>query len=251
MVSANANCIWIGTGLELTNAMLSDNCASDVALIASLTSNIPVPSTPGNLNGYPFPLGNTAVTYTVSDGLNTGICNFNVIVSDNTNPVLSCPSDVTFYLDPITCDYTITLADAALVDALATDNCPGLGASMHNYNLGGTSLVGETFPFGTTLVIWNVTDGAGNNSDCPAFNVVVADNTPPAVVFLPFDGSSGVYGVFPPIFAAGCEASVTIEQPNLFITDFSIPPFPYIGPNYIATDCNGILTTCLLVKLTS
>ena len=228
-VNADANCQWVAAGLGRANADVFDNCASDASLLASLTNNL---TGPGNLNGYLFPLGLTNVIYTISDGLNSGNCNFSVTVSDATPPTITCPMNITFNGSafPI-CDYTILPGDAALVNATATDNCGSLGAPMNNYG-GGTTLVGQTFFQNTTTpVTWMVTDGSGNNSAC-MFDVTVEDNIAPVISFSPLDGLGPNYG---PISAAGCTAAVTVEQPNDLVIDLSIP---YIGPNYSFDDCN-------------
>ena len=62
-------------------ATAADNCT------VVTVSQVPVPGTI-------VALGSTTIVLTVTDGAsNTATCNFDVLVSDNTNPTISCPED--------------------------------------------------------------------------------------------------------------------------------------------------------------
>jgi len=60
-------------------------------------------------------------------------------------------------------------------------DCLGTGITVtSNYD------PGDTFPLGTTSVIYSAVDGAGNTALC-SFNVTVEDNEPPSVIECPSD----------------------------------------------------------------
>ena len=130
--------------------------------------------------GATFPVGTTTVTYTFTDGSgNTSTCVFDVIVQDNTPPVISsCPTDITVQtgVGSLTCDQTATWTEPT-----ALDNCAG--AMTYTTR---SHAPGATFPVGTTTVTYTFTDGSGNTSTC-VFDVIVQDNTPPVISSCPTD----------------------------------------------------------------
>ncbi len=87
-VNANASC---QATVNWTIPTVSDNCGGTLTLTS--TKN------PGTL----FNLGTTPVTYTATDAAgNTSTCSFNVIVQDNTGPVIAgCPANITINADAI------------------------------------------------------------------------------------------------------------------------------------------------------
>ena len=120
----------------------------------------------GVASGGTFPIGVTLNTYTVTDNNdNTASCSFFVTVEDNQAPVLSnCPQDVTVQLDPLACTIPVDFLDPTV-----DDNCPGALVSLVT-PLGS----GADFPIGTSEVIFQATDVAGNTSQC-SFNITVLD----------------------------------------------------------------------------
>jgi hypothetical protein len=119
---------------------------------------------PGTL----FSLGTTQVKYTAKDAAgNTSTCTFNVIVVDNTKPIIAgCPSSDIILSANGSCQATATWSAIT-----ATDNCTGV-------TLTKTHSSGAVFSLGTTVVTYTAKDAAGNISTCP-FNVIVQDNTNP------------------------------------------------------------------------
>jgi gliding motility-associated-like protein/uncharacterized repeat protein (TIGR01451 family) len=103
-------------------------------------------------SGDVFPVGTTVVTYVAEDPSgNTDTCEFNVIVTDNEAPILT-------YCQPDTnsCDSVIVYNLPA-----ATDNC-GIASIIQTEGLGS----GATFPLGTTLEEYEITDIHGNITTC-------------------------------------------------------------------------------------
>ena len=85
---------------------------------------------------------------------------------DTTPPMVECPSDTVVQADEGKPSVVVSFPPPA-----ATDNCQGATVSQ----IGGIAS-GETFPLGTTSVIWQATDASGNTGTCE-FNVVVAHST--------------------------------------------------------------------------
>jgi hypothetical protein len=119
--------------------------------------------------GNVFPVGTTTLTYSATDAHgNTGSATQVVTVIDNTQPVISCPANIS--IEP-TCP---TGAIATYTTPTATDNC---GVQSVVRTAGPAS--GSVFPIGTTTVTHTATDIYGNQSSC-SFTVTVL--TPQAVV---------------------------------------------------------------------
>lgn len=178
-VTANSSCKYIVSGTAW-DATATDNCGIST-LVYTLSGASTGTGT--SLNGISFNIGSTTVTWTATDAAgNTSSCNFSVIVTDNTNPVISsCGASGTQNVTAnSSCKYIVT---GTAWDATATDNC---GVSSLNYTLtgattgNGTTLNGVVFNSGTTTVTWKATDAAGNTASCN-FNVVVTDNTNPVI----------------------------------------------------------------------
>lgn len=150
-LNANANCQAVGSW---TLPVATDNCPN---VILSSTSDI----------GDIFYVGTTPVTYTATDGAgNTATCNFSVTVIDNTPPVINnCPANITLNLKTH-CDTTVIWNIPTV-----SDNCPNPTMSP-NINSG------STFQIGTTNVIYNASDAAGNTASCSFTVTVIA---PPAI----------------------------------------------------------------------
>ena len=131
-----------------------DNCDGEMLTVVYDNPNdpanntTPVTVTEATTNTYQFYAGTTMVTYTVSDGTNTDMCNFTVVVEDNEKPEFTDPSvalsaalqdEVSInYISPVAgnhsgrvnivlnCDSPNYATDLAAVGAFmptATDNC--------------------------------------------------------------------------------------------------------------------------------
>jgi uncharacterized repeat protein (TIGR01451 family) len=112
-------------------------------------------------------------TYTAIDVHNNSASAVQIItVTDGTPPTITAPPDVTAYTGPnaTTCDTVVS--NAVLGTASAQDNCAGVTVSR--------SPSGNTFPVGTTSVVWTARDWAGNIATATQ-QVTVIDNTPPVI----------------------------------------------------------------------
>jgi len=147
----NAVVVW-------TAPTASDNCS-----IQSFTSN--------HNSGDTFPIGQTTVTYTATDvNGNTATCSFVVTVTDNQNPVITCPATAN-----LTADAGLCTSSASIGTATATDNCSV------------SSVVASPagpYAVGTTTVTWTATDVNGNTATCNQ-TVNVSDTENPVIANCP------------------------------------------------------------------
>ena len=140
-------------------ATASDNCTASPTVTQS-----PAPGT--NVG-----VGTTVITLTAADGNgNTANCNFNVVVSDVTNPTITCPGNQTGNVDA-SCSFSLPDYTAL---ATANDNCPGVTVTQ-------VPAPGTNVGVGTTNIVLTATDGSSNTANC-SFDVVVSDNTNPTAV---------------------------------------------------------------------
>jgi len=92
----------------------------------------------------------------------------NIEIIDSTDPIITCPADVTVNSNGASSTVVNNIA------ATATDNC---GTPAISYIIGTSPSMtgdasGNTFPVGTTMVTYTATDQGGNSVDC-SFNVTV------------------------------------------------------------------------------
>ena len=142
------------TGVDLGSPTTTDNCSVDTTTNDAPTS---------------FPLGDTTVTWTVTDGSgNTATATQTVTVVDDIDPTITV-TDITVNVDAASCEATgvdlgsPTTADNCSVDT-TTNNAP------------------TSFPLGDTTVTWTVTDGSGNTTTATQTVTVVDDIDPTITV---------------------------------------------------------------------
>ena len=165
-------CTWDSDDSVLPST--NENCATEnisytIAGGASMMGAIP--------NGTSFPLGDTEICYTVSDGANEASCCFVVTVEDCEPPALDCPMPVT-----VECDGAGNIA--ALDDWLgginggggAVDECDG-PISLTNSLLVTTNECGDG---STSVYTFTAIDGSGNSSSCTS-SFTIEDTTPPMI----------------------------------------------------------------------
>lgn len=116
----------------------------------------------------PYPVGETQVTFTVTDQSNneTSSCTTTVTVNDTTLPVLVTSGDLVVANDAGSCSATVTLGQPE-----SSDNC-GVQTVTHDQG-------DDIFPVGETIVTWTVTDIHGN--EATATQKVTVTNSVPVV----------------------------------------------------------------------
>jgi len=91
---------------------------------------------------------------------------------DGTVPTITCAADQSQTADPGVCEAVVTVV------ALGTgDNC-GVATVVNEYN--GTADASDTYPVGTTPVLWTVTDIHGNINTCTQ-DITITDDEDPTV----------------------------------------------------------------------
>ncbi|MBK8555095.1 MAG: hypothetical protein IPL65_04665 [Lewinellaceae bacterium] len=215
------------------DATATDNCGPvTITNNYNMTSTIVGASFPAGVNGAPL-VHNIVWTATAPGMPGMVTCNQSITISDDDKPVFTtCPPNVTKNASAVTtCDYTVVGSE---FDAVATDNC-STPTYMNDYD-GNPSLAGQVFGFGTYTITWTATDAQSNATNNCTFTLTVQDASVPTInYFNPADGSNGLYNVM----AAGCKASVTVEQPSNFIVDpVYCNPF-FVCSNYDVFDCSG------------
>ena len=198
------------------NATATDNCAIDIIRYYIGTTEITFP--------YQFPVGTTTVEAVAFDlSGNTDDCTFDVIVIDDIDPVITCPSVAASYsVDAGECFATLSFT------ATATDNCT---IDFIKYYIGTTEI---TFPYqfnvGTTTVEAVAQDLAGNTDNC-TFDVIVVDDELPTIVcpvdiktiYAPDDCDAIVNAGWPQRFDnCGIDTVAWVRSDMLSVTD----PYP-------------------------
>lgn len=144
--------------VAITNATATDNC--------SVKSIVGVRSDASALSAS-YPKGITTIIWTATDASgNQSTCTQTITVTDTEAPVIAAIADI---------NAIATSAAGAVVNYTApigTDNCPGATTVM---TAGLAS--GSTFPIGTTVVTYTVTDASGLTAST-SFNITVVGIAP-------------------------------------------------------------------------
>lgn len=175
-------------------------CEDVVNFVApTATDNCPgvtITQTEGPTSGSTFPVGETTIEYTATDGSgNTSLCTFTVTITEDTDPEIICPADISVSTEPGTCAAVVTYTPP-----VGTDNCPSPTTALIS-GLGS----GATFPVGTTTETYEVTDLSGNTATC-SFTVTVTDDEVPIIDCPENIEVSADAGL--------CETTVTFDTPT-------------------------------------
>ncbi len=161
---------WRGiTSMQWNNLSFSDIDLDDFLFAEGGGGPLVTMTSPANTaSGSTFPVGTTTVSYMATDSTgNTASCSFTVTVVDNQNPTISCPADIIVNADNGTCAAT----NVNLGTPTTGDNCGVQGTSNNGL---------ASYPVGTTVVTWTVTDVNGRTATCTQ-NVTVRDNQEPTI----------------------------------------------------------------------
>jgi gliding motility-associated-like protein len=246
--------------VNVPDIMYSDNCS--VTLLTWETTGATTSVSPASginqIGTKVFNKGITTVTYMVKDGSgNQNSCSFTVTVTDNENPVISCPANISGNTDAGLCNATVTVPDATISDNCSVNTLTWTmtGATNAASPLTGINQVGTNlFNSGITTVTLNAKDEAGNQSSC-SFTVTISDNIAP-VLICPSDisGTCSIsdlppYSNFAAFLAAGGNATDNCAiNPTSFIlliqaSDGLNCPETFTRTYQIA-DMNGNISTC-------
>ncbi|MCB7480451.1 HYR domain-containing protein [Christiangramia sediminis] len=158
-ININSDPEVCGAIVNFETIIATDNCEIDTIEV-----------TEGLSSGSEFPVGTTTVSITVTDvSGNTTTTSFDVNVTDNEAPEISCPSNMT-----VDTETGVSYATVDFDNATATDNCK----VTVEQTAGPVS--GSQFEIGTTTITFTATDDAGNTSEC-SFTITVEDNEDPTI----------------------------------------------------------------------
>ena len=233
----------------------TDNCG-----IASLeltysnpdgTIEGPFTVAPGGVEVRVFQLGKTTLTYVITDNAgNTTTCTRMITVEDNNPPMILCIGDTIVYAGA-TCEYTQLSSG---LDPVFTDACPFEQGLSHDYLFAPSekTLAGASFPVGSTLVNWILTDAAGNSVSC-SYTITVLDTIAPAFINCPtdtliigtdVDNCTAFVNFSTPIAADNCE--VTVSQITGPGSGSTLDPGFYTV-QFLAEDASNNTDTCEFV----
>jgi len=161
-ITANADAGACGSVVSWVEPTATDNSGQPRTVI----------QTQGPAAGSTFNVGTTQIQYSASDAAgNTALCNFDVIVVDNQDPVIAdCPANIMLTTDAPSCGAT-----ASWTAPTVSDNCPGATIAQTSGPASGT-----VFPVGITTVIYIANDTNGRSATC-SFNVTVTDDDAPVI----------------------------------------------------------------------
>ena len=185
--------------------MTSDNC-----VVASVTNDAPTS----------YPLGNTTVTWTVTDGSGNSTTGTQVvIVTDEVLPTITAPAAVV-----VSADSSCTASEVSLGTPITADNC-GVATVTNN--------APATYPLGATTVTWTVTDVNGNFATV-AQTVTVTGTA--ATYYADVDGDT---------YGNSSDSIVACVIPSGYVVDNTDCNDSDIAVNPGATEiCNGIDDNC-------
>ena len=158
--------VCYATNVNLGTPTITDNCPGS-------TATVTLGGTEVNATTH-FNIGENTVIWIVTDASgHTATCEQIVTVEDNQIPEVSCPATATANTDSGQCSAT----NVGLGLPTVTDNC-GANSQVYFNNVLVTPMT--SFPIDTSIVIWIVTDAAGNSASCSQY-VVVSDNEDPSL----------------------------------------------------------------------
>ena len=166
--TANTNTDGAGnctTTVSLGSPTVSDNCTS----VGNLIITAKVGGITINPSTYLFGTGNTTVVWTATDqnGNVSTSCNQTVTVTDNENPTIIAPANIT-----TTTNIACTATSVALGTPVTLDNCSVASVTNNHPS--------TTYPLGITTVTWTVTDSS-NRTATATQTVTVTDNVNPTL----------------------------------------------------------------------
>jgi gliding motility-associated-like protein len=212
-INANVALGSCNASVTTSNPVYTDNCTVSKLTWSMSGATVAVSPSTGvnNVGTYTFNGGTTVVTYSVEDAAgNITTCSFNVLVTDNLNPTIACPANITAVASSgAGCSTSVSIANAITADNCAVTRLTWVmtGATVASSPALGINNIGSyTFNVGVTTVTYNVSDAANNISSC-TFNVTVTDAIAPTIS-CPSNISANAE-------AGTCEANVTTTNPTI------------------------------------
>ncbi len=230
--AADNNCSVIPA--SITDPVYSDACwpVLDSLRLEWEMTGATTGSGTGSVVGEAFNIGVTTVTYHVYDpDGNEDNCSFDVTILHDEVPQSSFTCPISLHeadVDPATCEANLSL-DAPVI----TDPCNEIDSSWNSspYRTSASNASG-TYPAGSTVFYWYITDVSGNKDSCKV-EVIVNDTIPPGLTCPPDIsrfadyGENYASGITPddPVIKDNCDPaeltlSWTMEPPTAFVSEY-------------------------------
>lgn len=220
--------------VTVSGPVVSDNCG-EVTFLNSYNNT-------ANASGN-YPLGTTTVVWTATDSHgNTSTCIQHITITDDELPLITCAAGLTHLADPGLCNAVLIVTSP-----VASDNC-GVATVLNSFN--GTDNASGTYPVGTTIIVWTVTDAHGNTSTCTQSVIVIDDQAP--VINCAMDqvqsadaGACSAYVmVNGPVAEDNCSVTSIVNNYNNESIASGIYPVGNTMIIWTVTDANGNTQTC-------
>ncbi len=190
-----------------------------------------------------YPVGTTTLTWTVTDIYgNSSQCTQDITVTDDEDPLVSCPADVVQNTDPGVCVAAVTIGVPP-----TSDNC-GVATVVNSKN--GTNNASDTYALGTTVVTYTVTDIHGNSTTC-SFSVLITDAELPTitcptnkVLNNTVDLCTGTVVINVPPTNDNCGVATVVNNYNGTNNASDTYDVGTTTVTYTVTDVNGNFNTC-------
>ena len=148
----------VATNVDLGQPEFTSQCGGEI-----ITNDAPAT----------FPIGETIVTWRVTNRVGIVECEQLIYVKDEENPVITASDAINQTANPGDCHAMVTIDDAT-----ATDNCTvGAVTGTRDDGLG----LEEAYPVGTTTITWTATDINENDAEAVIQTVTVTDDELPII----------------------------------------------------------------------
>jgi hypothetical protein len=233
-----------GTVLVSSATLGTATATDDSGTVVVGVSGVPA----GNL----FPIGTTTLTWTATDPAgNTATATQNVVVTDNTPPIVTAPVDKSVNTGAGNTTGTVSVSLASLGTATKSDNSGGL---VNVVRTGVPS--GNLYPIGVTTITYTASDSSGNTAVATQ-KVTVVDNTKPVVTVASSSYSTGPGNVNGKVVVPDSALGTAIDNSGVppTLTRTGVPagnafPIGVTSVRLTATDSSGNSITSPIFTIT-
>ena len=219
----------------LTFYVPDTSCVSDVSWgLPFYSDNCPGSVLKASASPGQFPVGDSIITYTVTDWAdNQSTCSLVMQIIDTVPPVIyHCPNDTTLVLGENECEKQVFWQMP-----FADDNCGIFADSISHQS-------GDIFPIGMTTVVYIAVDSSGNADTC-RFSIHILDTISPQIFSC---NDQIVRADLPGCLSSGPEPPLFTDNCSNQIIQYTPPP-PYLPGEYtvkaVVTDLSGNADSCV------